>query len=60
MSRNQQLIRLDFEDTFSADSSEQLFKQFQKSLKACDVVVLSDNGKGTLHDIPALISSARN
>ena len=59
ISRNQQLIRLDFEDTFSAANSEQLFKQFQKSLEACDVVVLSDYGKGTLHDIPALISSAR-
>jgi len=59
MSRNQQLIRLDFEDTFSAANSEQLFKQYQKSLAACNVVVLSDYGKGTLHNIPALISAAR-
>jgi len=59
MSRNQQLIRLDFEDTFSATNSDQLFKQYEKSLADCDVVVLSDYGKGTLQNIPALISSAR-
>ena len=59
MSRNQQLIRLDFEDSFSAADSKQLFKQFQKALGACNVVVLSDYGKGTLQDIPRLIASAR-
>jgi len=59
MSRNQQLIRLDFEDNFSKANSDQLFNQFQKALEACNVVVLSDYGKGTLHNIPALIESAR-
>ena len=59
MSRNQQLIRLDFEDTFSAANSDQLFKQYEKSLTGCDVVVLSDYGKGTLQNFPALISAAR-
>jgi len=59
MSRNQQLIRLDFEDTFSEGDSEQLFNQFEKQLGNCNAVVLSDYGKGTLHNIPHLIASAR-
>ena len=59
MSRNQQLIRLDFEDSFSQADSEQLFKLFKKSLGDCDAVVLSDYGKGTLQNIPALIAAAR-
>ena len=59
ISRNQQLIRLDFEDTFSATDSEQLVEAYHQQLDACDVVVLSDYGKGTLRNFPALISSAR-
>ncbi len=59
MSRNQQLIRLDFEDSFSAGDSQQLFKQFEKQVNSCDVVILSDYGKGTLQNVPALISAAR-
>ena len=59
MSRNQQLIRLDFEDTFSEADSEQLLKQFEKQLGNCNTVVLSDYGKGTLQNIPQLIASAR-
>lgn len=58
ISRNQQLIRLDFEESFSEKSSKQLFEQFQKQLDNCDVVVLSDYGKGTLQNIPRLISAA--
>jgi len=58
ISRNQQLIRLDFEEPFSKANSKQLFAQFQKQLANCDVVVLSDYGKGTLQNIPALISAA--
>ncbi|MFT5658328.1 MAG: D-beta-D-heptose 7-phosphate kinase/D-beta-D-heptose 1-phosphate adenosyltransferase [Gammaproteobacteria bacterium] len=60
MSRNQQLIRLDFEDTFSNADSAQLFASFEDQVKNCDVVVLSDYGKGTLRDIPALIKTARD
>jgi D-beta-D-heptose 7-phosphate kinase/D-beta-D-heptose 1-phosphate adenosyltransferase len=59
MSRNQQLIRLDFEDTFSETDSAQLVDQYEQQVSACDVVILSDYGKGTLRNIPALISTAR-
>jgi D-beta-D-heptose 7-phosphate kinase/D-beta-D-heptose 1-phosphate adenosyltransferase len=59
MSRNQQLIRLDFEDTFSEADSAQLIDRYEQQVSACDVVILSDYGKGTLRNIPALISTAR-
>ena len=59
MSRNQQLIRLDFETPFSAAESAQLKDSFQQQVKNCDVVVLSDYGKGSLQDIPSLIDAAR-
>jgi len=59
MSRHQQLIRLDFEDVFSAADSERVVARFQQQVEACDVVVLSDYGKGTLGNIPALIRVAR-
>ncbi|MCH7882764.1 MAG: bifunctional D-glycero-beta-D-manno-heptose-7-phosphate kinase/D-glycero-beta-D-manno-heptose 1-phosphate adenylyltransferase HldE [Proteobacteria bacterium] len=59
MSRHQQLIRLDIEDVFSTSDSEQLAGKFQQQLDGCDVVVLSDYGKGTLSDIPELIALAR-
>ena len=58
ISRNQQLIRLDFEESFSEANSKQLFEQFKKQVAGCDVVVLSDYGKGTLQNIPTLISAA--
>jgi D-beta-D-heptose 7-phosphate kinase/D-beta-D-heptose 1-phosphate adenosyltransferase len=60
MSQNQQLIRLDFEDIFSAADSAQLMESYRQQVKNCDVVVLSDYGKGTLRDIPSLIKAARN
>lgn len=60
MSRNQQLIRLDFEDAFSAAASAQLMDSYRQQIKYCDAVVLSDYGKGTLRDIPSLIKAARD
>ncbi len=59
MSRNQQLIRLDFEDEFSQADSEQMVANFQRLLEGCDVVVLSDYGKGSLCDAPEMIQIAR-
>ena len=59
MSRNQQLIRLDFETPFSEAESAQLKHHYQQQVKNCDVVVLSDYGKGSLQDIPSLIDAAR-
>ncbi len=59
ISRHQQLIRLDFEQDFRALCAPGLLARFQERLPACDVVVLSDYGKGTLADPQALIRAAR-
>jgi D-beta-D-heptose 7-phosphate kinase / D-beta-D-heptose 1-phosphate adenosyltransferase len=59
LSRHQQLIRLDFEDGFHADSSEFLLKKYQEQLAHHDVILFSDYQKGTLRDLPKLISLAK-
>ena len=59
MSRNQQLIRLDFEDGFEEYDHAHLLSRFDHCLRDCDVVVFSDYGKGCLDEIRAMISRAR-
>ncbi|WP_083704984.1 bifunctional D-glycero-beta-D-manno-heptose-7-phosphate kinase/D-glycero-beta-D-manno-heptose 1-phosphate adenylyltransferase HldE [Motiliproteus sp. MSK22-1] len=59
MSRNQQLIRLDFEDGFSDYDHGHLLNRFDACLADADVVVFSDYGKGCLDEITAMISRAR-
>lgn len=59
MSRHQQLLRMDFEETFGADDSSELESKIAPVLSHCDILVLSDYAKGTLQDCQALISQAR-
>ena len=59
ISRHQQLIRLDFEDGFADVDTDTLLQQYRQELENCDVVVLSDYGKGTLTRIEPLIAAAR-
>ncbi len=59
ISRHQQLIRLDFEDGFTSIDAAALMAQFEQGLQSCDVVVLSDYGKGTLVNVEQLIATAR-
>lgn len=59
ISRHQQLIRLDFEDGFAAVDPNRLLEDFHRGLEACDIVVLSDYGKGTLLEVGRLIDAAR-
>lgn len=59
ISRHQQLIRLDFEDGFPGVDPAALNDAYARALDDCDVVVLSDYGKGTLTDIAPLIAGAR-
>ena len=59
MSRNQQLIRLDFEDGFEDYDHAQLLSRFDSCLSDCDLVVFSDYGKGCLDEIEAMIAHAR-
>ena len=59
LSRNQQLIRLDFEDGFYAVPADTLLKTYREELENTDVVVLSDYGKGTLGAVKKFIEIAR-
>lgn len=60
MSRNQQLLRLDFEEALApAHDAAAFAARLQSQLPAIDVLVLSDYGKGTLAGVAGLIALAR-
>jgi rfaE bifunctional protein kinase chain/domain len=59
IARQQQLIRLDFEETPSQTALEQKLARFEKALVSADVLVLSDYGKGALSQVAAMIEYAR-
>jgi D-beta-D-heptose 7-phosphate kinase/D-beta-D-heptose 1-phosphate adenosyltransferase len=59
MSRNQQLIRLDFEKSFQAVDKGSLLSAYQRCLAGHNAVVLSDYAKGCLSDTASLISEAQ-
>ena len=61
MSRNQQLIRLDFEKSFAMDGAferAELLARVRAALADTDIIVCSDYGKGTLADVAAIIAMA--
>lgn len=58
MSRNQQLLRLDFEQSFNDIDKTEILTRFKQQLKQVDVVVLSDYAKGALSHIEVLIEAA--
>ncbi|MFP4295187.1 MAG: bifunctional D-glycero-beta-D-manno-heptose-7-phosphate kinase/D-glycero-beta-D-manno-heptose 1-phosphate adenylyltransferase HldE [Halothiobacillaceae bacterium] len=60
VSRNQQLIRLDFEDGATGFEPAALARQFHVALKRADAVIFSDYAKGCLREIGALIAAARD
>ena len=59
IARQQQLIRLDFEETPSQTALEQKLARFEKALGTADVLVLSDYGKGALSQVATMIECAR-
>lgn len=59
ISRQQQLIRLDFEDQMDATNARQLVSAFTQQLDQCNAVLISDYNKGALGEIEQLISAAR-
>ncbi|MEE6161814.1 bifunctional D-glycero-beta-D-manno-heptose-7-phosphate kinase/D-glycero-beta-D-manno-heptose 1-phosphate adenylyltransferase HldE [Cylindrospermopsis raciborskii DSH] len=60
ISRNQQLIRLDFENGFGDVDLTSLLDKFSQILPHYDVVVLSDYAKGTLRLVQELIALSRS
>jgi rfaE bifunctional protein kinase chain/domain len=59
IARQQQLIRLDFEEPPSDKALARKLERFEKSLADADVVILSDYGKGALDQVSLMIEQAR-
>ncbi|MBK7901069.1 MAG: D-glycero-beta-D-manno-heptose-7-phosphate kinase [Azonexus sp.] len=57
--RQQQLLRIDFETTPSHEVLREKLEDFERRVEDCDVVVLSDYGKGGLAHIGDMIRLAR-
>lgn len=60
ISRQQQLLRLDFEDAFLNLDQAQLARQADELLSGKQALILSDYQKGVLRDCQPLIRAARN
>ena len=59
LSRNQQLIRLDFEESLEQIDKTALQAEVNEQLSRHDLLLLSDYDKGTLSDVQALIRQAK-
>ncbi|WP_417348076.1 bifunctional D-glycero-beta-D-manno-heptose-7-phosphate kinase/D-glycero-beta-D-manno-heptose 1-phosphate adenylyltransferase HldE [Ferrimonas sp.] len=59
MSRNQQLIRLDFEEAFGTGGEQAINDKTEQALERAGVVVVSDYAKGALSDVQEILRLAR-
>lgn len=57
--RQQQLLRIDFENSPNHEVLDAKLAEFRQRLADCDVVILSDYGKGGLTHIGEMIQAAR-
>lgn len=60
LGKNQQLIRLDFEQNFNKVAKDALITNFEHLLQQADAVIFSDYGKGTLAAVEEMINKARS
>lgn len=59
LSRNQQLIRLDFEESLACLNKQKMLALVEQSIEQHNVILLSDYDKGTLSDVRSLIALAK-
>ncbi|MFP1868487.1 bifunctional D-glycero-beta-D-manno-heptose-7-phosphate kinase/D-glycero-beta-D-manno-heptose 1-phosphate adenylyltransferase HldE [Lonsdalea quercina] len=59
LSRNQQLIRLDFEEGFDNVDPEPMIERIQQALPKIGALVLSDYAKGALVHVQSMIQTAK-
>lgn len=57
--RQQQLLRIDFENTPTHEVLAEVLETYRQLLNEHDIVVLSDYGKGGLHHVQTMIDLAR-
>jgi rfaE bifunctional protein kinase chain/domain len=60
VSRNQQLLRIDFESPASKDARVKLLDQYLNQVKDYDAVIVSDYGKGGIGYVQEMIQAARS
>ena len=60
LSRNQQLLRLDFEEGYSDVDHGLIMQTLRKALRNSKVLICSDYGKGALACVPLMIKAARD
>lgn len=60
LSRNQQLMRLDFEEGFHNVDKGRMMQALRQALEECRAVVCSDYGKGALSSIQSMIKTAND
>lgn len=60
MSRNQQLLRLDFEESLHGVDKAPLMKKTNELIEQHDLLLISDYDKGTLSDVQQLIALAKD
>lgn len=58
--RQQQLLRIDFENAPASSALEAKFADYQARLQHCDVVILSDYAKGALMQVQRMIEAAHS
>jgi len=59
ISQNQQLIRLDLEETEHQFTEKELLEKYKNYLTQCDIVILSDYKRGTLKNCQTFIQAAQ-
>jgi D-beta-D-heptose 7-phosphate kinase/D-beta-D-heptose 1-phosphate adenosyltransferase len=59
ISRNQQLIRMDFEQRFAAHYAKAVIASVEEHISQTDVLIMSDYDKGTLADCQSIIALAK-
>ena len=59
LSRNQQLLRMDFEETLAPYANDLFLRYAQQHLADADLVILSDYAKGTLQLVQPLLAYCR-
>lgn len=59
LARNQQLIRLDFEEKPDSGCLKNVFAEYKKIVSQYDAVILSDYGKGVLNEVAVMIATAK-
>lgn len=59
LSRQQQVVRLDYEEAFTPQAGQQVADQFAQALEHYQLVVFSDYSKGTLQQLQSMMAIAR-